>query len=146
MITSQPGKQTIAIHILTNFSRSKDYRAMNCGQLIEHNMRNIFSEKSYIKCGGETISRPFSKRIEIEHMSRSIVKSFKQCAFIECQVLDYGVTHKGCPHIFSDFWLSPPVLICPYLADPLLVFRADANFECDSNFFIKNPSPNNHLH
>ena len=72
-MTSQPGKQTIAIHILTNFSRSKDYRAMNFGQLIEHNMRNIFSEKSYIKCGGETISRPFSKRIEIEHMSRSIV-------------------------------------------------------------------------
>ena len=72
-MTSQPGKQTIAIHILTNFSRSKDYRAMNFGQLIEHNMRNIFSEKSYIKSGGETIPRPFSKRIEIEHMSRSIV-------------------------------------------------------------------------
>ena len=72
-MTSQPGKQTIAMHILTNFSRSKDYRAMSFGQLIQHNMRNIFSEKSYIKSGGETIPRPFSKRIEIEHMSRSIV-------------------------------------------------------------------------
>ena len=35
------------------------------GQLIEHNMRNIFLEKSYTKCGGETISRPFSKKSKL---------------------------------------------------------------------------------
>ena len=34
---------------------------MNLGQLIECNMGNIFIEKSYTKCGGETIPRPFSK-------------------------------------------------------------------------------------
>ena len=27
---------------------------MKFGQLIEYNMRNIFLEKSYTKCGGET--------------------------------------------------------------------------------------------
>ena len=34
---------------------------MKFGQLIEYNMRNIFYEKSFSKCGGETIPRPFSK-------------------------------------------------------------------------------------
>ena len=29
------------------------------GQLIEYNMRNIFLEKSYIKCDAETIPDPF---------------------------------------------------------------------------------------
>ena len=28
-------------------------------------MRNIFLEKSYTKCGGETISRPFSKKLKL---------------------------------------------------------------------------------
>ena len=35
---------------------------MKLGQLIEYSMRNIFPEKSYTKCGGETIHRPFSKK------------------------------------------------------------------------------------
>ena len=58
---SQPGKQTTAIHILINISRSKDNLTIKFGQLIEYNTRNIFLEKSYTKCGGETIPRPFSK-------------------------------------------------------------------------------------
>ena len=35
---------------------------MTLGQLIEYNMRNIFLDKSYTKCGGETILRPFSNK------------------------------------------------------------------------------------
>ena len=35
---------------------------MKFGQLIEYNMRNIFLEKPYTKCGTETIPRSFSKR------------------------------------------------------------------------------------
>ena len=50
---------TIAIHIFINIT-SKDNQAMKFGQLTEYNMRNIFLEKSYTKCGGETIPRPFS--------------------------------------------------------------------------------------
>ena len=46
-MTSQPGYQTIAIHILTNISRTKGNQTIKCGQLIEYNMRNIFLEKSY---------------------------------------------------------------------------------------------------
>ena len=45
-MTSQSGKQAIAIHILPNISRSKDNQTIKFGQLIEYNMRNIFVAKS----------------------------------------------------------------------------------------------------
>ena len=38
---------------------------MNLGQLIEYDMRNIFLNKSYTKCGGETIPRPFTKKSKL---------------------------------------------------------------------------------
>ena len=41
-MTSQPGLQTIAIHILPNISQSKGNQIMKFGQLIEYNGRNIF--------------------------------------------------------------------------------------------------------
>ena len=61
------------MHILTNILRSKDNQAMKFGELRKYNIRSIFLEKSYKKCGGETIPRPFSEKIEIEHISGSIV-------------------------------------------------------------------------
>ena len=39
---SQPGLQTIAIHILPNISQSKGNQTMKFGQLIEYNKRDIF--------------------------------------------------------------------------------------------------------
>ena len=38
---------------------------MKFDQLIEYNMRNIFLEKSYTKCGRESIPRPFSKKSKL---------------------------------------------------------------------------------
>ena len=38
---------------------------MKFGQLTECNMRNIFLEKSFTKCGGETSSRPFSEKLKL---------------------------------------------------------------------------------
>ena len=61
-LTAQPGQQTISIHILSNIPRSKGKETMKFGQLIEYNMWNIFVEKLYTNCGGETIPRPLSKR------------------------------------------------------------------------------------
>ena len=40
------------------------------GQLIECNKRNIFLEKSYKECDGDTF--PIPKKIKIEHVSGSI--------------------------------------------------------------------------
>ena len=38
---------------------------MKFGQLIEYNMRKTSDEKSYTKCGGETIPRTFSKKSKL---------------------------------------------------------------------------------
>ena len=64
-MTSDPGKQTIEIHILPYISRSKGYQTMKFGHIIEYNMRNIFLEKSYTQDGRETIYRPFSKKSKL---------------------------------------------------------------------------------
>ena len=50
-MTSQPGKETIAIHIFPNISRSKGRS----------------------KCGREAIPKPFFKNSKIEHISGSVV-------------------------------------------------------------------------
>ena len=38
---------------------------MKFGQLIGYNMRNIFVEKTYTKCAGETIPRLLSKKSKL---------------------------------------------------------------------------------
>ena len=40
-------------------------KAMKFGQLIEHNLRNIFLEESYTKYGAETIPKPFFKKSKL---------------------------------------------------------------------------------
>ena len=55
---SQPGLQTISIHIIPNVSQRKYNQAMKFGQLIEYNKRNIFLQKLYGKWGWETSPRP----------------------------------------------------------------------------------------
>ena len=45
-MTSQPGKQIIAIHILSNISRSKCNQTMKLTQLIEYLTWEKFLEKS----------------------------------------------------------------------------------------------------
>ena len=64
-MTSQTGQQIITIYILCNISRSKGNQTMKLGQLREYNMRNIFLEKSYTKCGGEASFRPFHKKSKL---------------------------------------------------------------------------------
>ena len=53
---------------------------MKFGQLIDYNMRNIFPEKSYTKCGGETSLRLFSKKsklsISLDHYSKVLQSLF----------------------------------------------------------------------
>ena len=45
-MASQPGLQTIVIHILLNISQSKSNQTMKCGQLIEY-IREMFFFKKY---------------------------------------------------------------------------------------------------
>ena len=44
-MTSQPGSQAIAMHILPDISQSKSNQTMKFGQLIEYTKRNIFLKK-----------------------------------------------------------------------------------------------------
>ena len=58
-MASQPGKQTIVIHILPNISRSKVNQTMKFGMLVEYNMRNIALEKSYTNVLEKLVPDPF---------------------------------------------------------------------------------------
>ena len=64
-MTSQPGQQTIVIHILVDISRRKYNQTIKFGQLTESNLRNIFLEKSYTKCGGKTSPKSFSEKLKL---------------------------------------------------------------------------------
>ena len=54
-------QQTIP-NIFPNISRFKGNQTMKFRQFIQYNMRNIFVEKSYAQCVGETIPRSFSEK------------------------------------------------------------------------------------
>ena len=41
---------------------------MKFGQLVEHNMRNIFVEKSYTKCAVETIPTQLTKTSKLRNL------------------------------------------------------------------------------
>ena len=64
-MTPQTGQQIITIHILSSISGSKGNQKIQFGQLIEYNMKNIFLEKSYSKCGGEASPKPFYKNLKL---------------------------------------------------------------------------------
>ena len=57
-MASQPGQQTITIHILPNISRSKGNQTMIFGQVMQYNMINIFLQKSCRRWARESSSRP----------------------------------------------------------------------------------------
>ena len=59
-MTSQHGKQTVAIHILPNIPIRKGNETIKLRQLVEYKMRNNFLEKSHAKCWRETSPRSFS--------------------------------------------------------------------------------------
>ena len=78
-MTSQPGQQITAIHILPNISTSKGTQAMKFGQLIGYNMRNIFVEKSDTQCAGDTIPSPLPKKSKLSislHQQCKVLSSF----------------------------------------------------------------------
>ena len=58
------------------FLRSKGKRTMKFDQSVKFNIRNIFLEKSYTKCGGEASPRPFYKKskssISLDHQSEML--------------------------------------------------------------------------
>ena len=66
------------MHILPNIPRSKGNQTNKFVQLIKYNVRIIFLENSYTKCGGETTPKPFSKK------SKLSISLDQQFDFIVC--------------------------------------------------------------
>ena len=49
----------------TCYPKVKSNQTVKFGQLVNYNMKNVFLEKLYIKNGGETIPKPFSKNSKL---------------------------------------------------------------------------------
>ena len=91
-MTSQLGRQTIAIHIIPKISRNKGNLKMKFGQLIEFNMRNIFLEKSCTKCGGENIPRHFYKKSKQAYLwINSVAHGHDQISIRMLQICDKAI-------------------------------------------------------
>ena len=58
---------------------------VNFGQLIEYNTRNIFYEKSYTKCGGETSPRRFSKKSKLSLSQDQQLRAMEYILKLKCR-------------------------------------------------------------
>ena len=79
-MTSHTEQQVIAIHILSNILRSKGNLTMKVDQLIIYKMRNIFLEKSNIKCGGDANPRTVKSKLStsLDQQSESLFLMYVQ--------------------------------------------------------------------
>ena len=79
-MTSHTGQQVIAIHILSNILRSKGNLTMKVDQLIIYKIRNIFLEKSNIKCGGDANPRTVKSKLStsLDQQSESLFLMYVQ--------------------------------------------------------------------
>ena len=57
---------------------------MKFGQIIQYYMGNIFVEKPYTKCGGETFTRPLSKKSKLSISLDQKCKVLNSWFFIVC--------------------------------------------------------------
>ena len=80
-MTSQPGSQTIAIHIFSDISQSKGNQTMRFGQLIEYNKRNIFLEKLCGTWGREASSSLFIFLKELNMRWKQVICSLVSIYF-----------------------------------------------------------------
>ena len=64
-ITSQEGKQIIAIHILPNISNSKDNQTKKFSNLIEYSMEIFFSKNYAQNTVEKLVQNPFIKKLSI---------------------------------------------------------------------------------
>ena len=102
---SQPGKQTFAVHILPDISKSKGNQTVKFGQLLEFNIINIFLEKSCTKCVGETIPRSFFKELKLSISLDQQSKVSYSLFLLYVEVEDYKNIFKlrGGPLGFTSF-------------------------------------------
>ena len=76
---------------------------MKFGQLIEYNRWNIFVEKSYTKCGRETIPRPLSKNLKLRISLDQYCKVLNSLFLLYANFEGYqNIVKSSCrPHAFT---------------------------------------------
>ena len=89
-------------NMLPNISRSKGNHTIKYGQLIGYNMRIIFLEKSYKKCGGETVPRLFPEktilRISLDQQSKVLCSLF--LLYFKLRAIETDHLHLPCIKLF----------------------------------------------
>ena len=88
---------------MPNISRIKGNQTMKFGQLMECEMRNIFLEKSYTKCGKETSPRPFHEKLTLTRSPDQWSKVLYSL-FLTCWWLSKYIETKLQPHFLHNFW------------------------------------------
>ena len=68
---------------------------MKLGCLLEFRMQNIFLEKSYTKCGGETSPKPFSKKSKLSLSRNQQSKALHSLFLFYVQVEGYRNIFKS---------------------------------------------------
>ena len=92
-MTSQPGSQTIGIHISINISRSKVNQTLIRGELIEYNMKNIFLGKSYTKGGVKSIPRPVSNKSKLSISLNQLSKDLYSLFLLYAKMMTIKIPH-----------------------------------------------------
>ena len=108
-MTSQPSKQTTAIHILPNTLRSN-----RIGQLIEYNKRNIFLKNLYARYGRESIPRHSAKKSKLSILGQqpkflsSFFLLYAEFTLTSCKTLKRNKrrSETSLPASFSTFLLN----------------------------------------
>ena len=122
-LTSSTGQQIITIQILSNILKSKGNQTTKFGQLIKCNMRKSFLEKSYTNFGGETIERPFTKKLKLSISLNQQSEILPSLILLYVLVKDYRkLKSRGWPLTFSSykavlknenrFATNPPTSFC----------------------------------
>ena len=101
IVTSKTGKQIIAIHILSNISRSIDNQNQTTknGRFIEYNMRSIFFEKLYTECGGKTSPRSFSEKLKLSISLDEQSEMLHSLLLLYVQIDDYQKIMHDLDHL-----------------------------------------------
>ena len=116
--------------MLTNISRTKNNQAMKFGQLINYNMRNIFLNKSWRKCAGETIPRPLVQQPRVLYNLFYCMPKLRLSQYIKTKLqttlklfwkIKRGL-ETSLPASFSAWFLKKNI--------PIVMFYYLTNFHC----------------
>ena len=131
-MTSKPGLQTVAIHILSNTSQSKGNHAMKFGQLIEPKS-NIFLQKLSGKWGRETSSRPLFIFL------KSLIWAVSKWSATYFQYISIALNlpyNKNKQYNILDYWSRDMVNFCFSQKGLRLVFLSHFEYGFSRKMFL----------